>query len=54
MFITEGRTEHKITLLEKSEIGMDREQATKRVRGREKDRKTESNRERESNRDRRE
>ena len=31
MFITEERTEHKITLLEESEIGRDREQATKKV-----------------------
>jgi hypothetical protein len=45
MFISEGRTEHKTTLLEESEIGRDREQATKRVKGREKDRKTEKGRE---------
>jgi hypothetical protein len=49
MFITEGRTEHKITLLEKSEIGKDREQATKRVTGREKDKKTERATETEEN-----
>jgi hypothetical protein len=49
MFITEGRTEHKMTLLEESEIGKDREQATKIVRGREKDRKTERATETEEN-----